>query len=120
MIFDRKYGDAIVETNIIPIFLKSKCRVKFCLTTINLCNHYFCFMKFISLPVMAFVLMIAGCTNNDSNSTPSETGTENTTPALTYSIVAAYPHDTSSYTEGLLFYKGELYESTGNYGFSKL
>lgn len=32
---------------------------------------------------------------------------------MSYAIVAAYPHDTSSFTEGLLFYKGELYEGTG-------
>jgi glutaminyl-peptide cyclotransferase len=39
---------------------------------------------------------------------------------MSNSIVGEFPHDTASYTEGLLFYKGELYESTGNYGFSKL
>jgi glutamine cyclotransferase len=31
-----------------------------------------------------------------------------------------YPHDTSSYTQGLVVYKGEMYEGTGNYGRSKL
>jgi len=36
------------------------------------------------------------------------------------SIIATYPHDTSSYTQGLLFYKGELYEGTGLPGKSKL
>ncbi len=39
---------------------------------------------------------------------------------MSFSIVQTYPHDTSSYTQGLLIYKGELYEGTGNYGFSKL
>ncbi|HEV8284913.1 MAG TPA: glutaminyl-peptide cyclotransferase [Chitinophagaceae bacterium] len=32
----------------------------------------------------------------------------------------SYPHDTSSFTEGLLIYNGSLYESTGNKGKSKL
>ena len=31
-------------------------------------------------------------------------------------IVAEYPHDTESYTQGLFFHEGELYESTGTYG----
>ncbi len=39
---------------------------------------------------------------------------------LSYSIISTYPHDTSSYTQGLLIYKGDMYEGTGNYGFSKL
>ncbi|WP_338419694.1 glutaminyl-peptide cyclotransferase [Winogradskyella wandonensis] len=38
----------------------------------------------------------------------------------TYEIVNTYPHDPTSYTQGLEFYKGELYESTGQYGQSKL
>tara|TARA_Y100000385_G_scaffold281413_1_gene334178 strand:- start:455 stop:1489 length:1035 start_codon:yes stop_codon:yes gene_type:complete len=38
----------------------------------------------------------------------------------TYEIVNTYPHDISSYTQGLEFYKGDLYESTGQYGESKL
>lgn len=39
---------------------------------------------------------------------------------MNYSIIKTYPHDTSSYTQGLQIYKGNLYEGTGNYGFSKL
>ena len=38
----------------------------------------------------------------------------------TYEIVNTYPHDITSYTQGLEFYNGELYESTGQYGESKL
>lgn len=35
------------------------------------------------------------------------------TPAISYSVVDALPHDTSAFTEGLSFYKGQLWESTG-------
>lgn len=35
-------------------------------------------------------------------------------------IVTAYPHDKSSYTQGLEFYKGKLFEGTGQYGKSIL
>jgi glutamine cyclotransferase len=38
----------------------------------------------------------------------------------TYDIVNTYPHDITSYTQGLEFYKGELYESTGQRTESKL
>jgi glutamine cyclotransferase len=38
----------------------------------------------------------------------------------TYKIINTYPHDITSYTQGLEFYKGDLYESTGQYGESKL
>nr|WP_321236481.1 glutaminyl-peptide cyclotransferase [uncultured Psychroserpens sp.] len=37
-----------------------------------------------------------------------------------YKIINTYPHDITSYTQGLEFYNGELYESTGQYGESKL
>jgi glutaminyl-peptide cyclotransferase len=38
----------------------------------------------------------------------------------TYKIINEYPHDIRSYTQGLEFFKGELYESTGQLGESKL
>ncbi|MBU2927078.1 glutaminyl-peptide cyclotransferase [Winogradskyella psychrotolerans] len=37
-----------------------------------------------------------------------------------YEVVNTYPHDISSYTQGLEFYNGELYESTGQRRASKL
>ncbi|NNK26873.1 MAG: glutaminyl-peptide cyclotransferase [Flavobacteriaceae bacterium] len=37
-----------------------------------------------------------------------------------YNIVNEYPHDITSYTQGLEFYNGKLYESTGQYKESKL
>ena len=38
----------------------------------------------------------------------------------TYEIINTYPHDITSYTQGLEFYDGELFESTGQYNESKL
>ena len=64
---------------------------------------------------------MAGCNNNtDVNSTNSNGADEPATPTLTYSVVATYPHDTSSFTQGLLFYNGQLLEGTGNKGASRL
>lgn len=37
-----------------------------------------------------------------------------------YKIINEYPHDITSYTQGLEFFNGELYESTGQRGESKL
>ena len=37
-----------------------------------------------------------------------------------YKIINEYPHDIKSYTQGLEFHNGILYESTGQYGESKL
>lgn len=37
-----------------------------------------------------------------------------------YSVVATYPHDTSAFTQGLVYAGGALYESTGLYGRSTL
>ena len=35
-------------------------------------------------------------------------------------IMAEYPHDTGSYTQGLFFHKGQMYETTGLHGKSTL
>ncbi|MCB0447297.1 MAG: glutaminyl-peptide cyclotransferase [Gelidibacter sp.] len=37
-----------------------------------------------------------------------------------FKIINEYPHDITSYTQGLEFYNGDLYESTGQYKESKL
>ena len=37
-----------------------------------------------------------------------------------FNVLNEYPHDITSYTQGLEFYNGHLYESTGQYGKSKL
>ena len=40
--------------------------------------------------------------------------------AYGYKVVKVFPHDTSSYTEGLEYHDGYLYESAGDYGHSSL
>ncbi|MFD2530681.1 MULTISPECIES: glutaminyl-peptide cyclotransferase [Polaribacter] len=45
----------------------------------------------------------------------------NTKPAIyKFKIINEYPHDTKAYTQGLEFYKGYLYETTGRRGESTL
>jgi glutaminyl-peptide cyclotransferase len=58
--------------------------------------------------------LLASCTNNDrQNAAEGDNSVDNTPPAINYSVVQILPHDTSSFTEGLLFHDGQLYESTG-------
>ena len=45
----------------------------------------------------------------------------NTSPSIyTYKIINSYPHDTNAYTQGLEYYNGFLYETTGRRGKSSL
>src|SRR3712207_6269354 len=76
-------------------------------------------MKSFLLKALLFTLVAAGCGTNDTAPDPNDTPTPQT-PVLTYSVAATYPHDTSSYTQGLEFYKGQLLEGTGLEGKSKL
>ena len=59
---------------------------------------------------------MAACNNSNGGKDASGNTADiaNNAPALiNYSVVNAFPHDTSSYTEGLLVHDGQLYESTG-------
>ena len=62
-----------------------------------------------------------GCKNGgETNGGSTDTPLTNTTPpppVLTHTIVDSFPHDTSFYTQGITFYKGELYEGTGDPGY---
>ncbi|MBP0902257.1 glutaminyl-peptide cyclotransferase [Mariniflexile gromovii] len=60
--------------------------------------------------------------NNDKQvATTTVTILNNEAPKVyTYKIINEYPHDITSYTQGLEFYKGNLYESTGQRKESKL
>ena len=66
-------------------------------------------------------LSAISCNSNEPNN--ENISISNTLPppaTINYNIIATYPHDTSYYTEGLQLYKNNLFESTGNYGVSKL
>lgn len=39
---------------------------------------------------------------------------------FTYKIIKKYPHNTEDFTEGFTYQNGEIYESTGQYGQSKI
>ena len=52
--------------------------------------------------------------------TPAVSVQQSNVKTLDWSIVRAFPHDPTSFTEGLLWHDGALYESTGMEGQSKL
>ena len=68
--------------------------------------------------VIAAVIMISlvYCKNKEAE-TPNQPSADGPKP-LTVSIGPVYPHDTSFFTEGLLIYKGEMYESAGDPDYS--
>ncbi len=67
-----------------------------------------------------FALVILAACNGKDEETVDNTIKPVPTPAIPYSIVAEYPHDTSAYTQGLEFHNGKLYEGTGDYKTSSL
>lgn len=85
--------------------------------------------NFLFLP-LAVCLFGAACQeqtnqNNSANVTPNTntiaaTPPKNAIPTYSYEIVNTYKHDAQAFTQGLIFYKGFLYESTGQHGKSTL
>ncbi|MBS1601605.1 MAG: glutaminyl-peptide cyclotransferase, partial [Bacteroidetes bacterium] len=64
----------------------------------------------------ALLCLLSACNDTDrqDNNAAAPTKTpDNTPPTINYTVIKALPHDTSAYTEGLLFHDGLLYEATG-------
>lgn len=74
-------------------------------------------MKQFSIPLLFIIFLSFSCkdSSNKSESTESiaESGPINEPPAITFTVLNALPHDTNSYTEGLLLHNGKLFESSG-------
>lgn len=51
---------------------------------------------------------------------PAATTAPPTVERCGYQIVQSFPHDTSSFTQGLFWHDGHLYEATGQYGRSRV
>jgi len=68
------------------------------------------------LTISATLLLLASC----HNATPTDEVATAMPQTLNYTVVNVYPHDTTSFTEGLEWHDSLLYESTGYYGPSKL
>jgi glutaminyl-peptide cyclotransferase len=69
---------------------------------------------------IVFVCLFAACKNDSGDENTDNSNLNPAPPSINYSIVNVFPHDTSSFTEGLLLHNNSLYESTGLEGQSYL
>jgi glutamine cyclotransferase len=78
-------------------------------------------MKLLSRAAFLLLTFFTSCNSDETNSdNPVSEPASVSVPMISYAVTGTYPHDTSSFTEGLQFYNGQLLESTGNKGRSKL
>jgi glutaminyl-peptide cyclotransferase len=72
-------------------------------------------MKLIFQLVLSLPILLIGCINDANDG--GDTRTSNIPqpiPLINYAVKNIYPHDTTSFTEGLLVHEGLIYESTGS------
>ena len=75
--------------------------------------------KILAASFILGIFITVGC-NNGPDKTDDSYVARKPVPAIAYSVVNSFAHDTSYFTEGLEFYGGKLIESTGQTGKSKL
>jgi len=68
-------------------------------------------MKALMIIALAFLF---SCNNHTSDSTQSTSPGTDAPAELGFTVLHVLPHDTASFTEGLLVHDGQLYESTGH------
>src|SRR5271168_2139422 len=80
----------------------------------------------LAIAVIAAVCLASWITTNGGNaqstalSTRTPGGNPQAVPILGAEVVKSYPHDPKAFTQGLEYYDGHLYESTGQMGESSL
>ncbi len=67
------------------------------------------------IPIVAFVGWVGLVSVSLAQTQPA---TVSGIPNLSYQVIASYPHDSDSFTQGLLFLNGKIFESAGRYGHS--
>ncbi len=67
--------------------------------------------------LLSFIVFILSCNDGD---TPPDGPPADPPKAIGYSVLKTFPHDTGSFTQGLVIHNGKLYEGTGEYGHSRL
>ena len=63
-----------------------------------------------SIIIFFFIWIIAGCTNSNQPVKRRTRINDNSIQSISYSVVKTYPHDTESFTEGLIFHDNQLFE----------
>ncbi len=67
-----------------------------------------------SIIIAVFIVLFFIDCNNNNSSTPVDINAVTKTPLINYAVINSFPHDTTLFTEGLLFHNGQLFESTGS------
>jgi glutamine cyclotransferase len=80
-------------------------------------SHISCLRRIIPV-VLVFALFACEPGSKKNSEMPAEPVAK-TTPLLTATVVKKFPHDTSAFTEGFLFYDNRLLESTGAQDYMK-
>jgi glutamine cyclotransferase len=70
-------------------------------------------MKALYFPILLFLCFSCKTKDEPGDSTENSEA-KNATPVINYVVTNVSPHDTTSFTEGLLIHEGQLYESTGS------
>lgn len=71
--------------------------------------------------ILSVAVISCGAGTPKGRTAPSEAPAAPVEPAqYTYTVRNAYPHSTASYTQGLQYIDGQLWEGTGEYGHSRL
>jgi glutamine cyclotransferase len=68
----------------------------------------------------AILLLVAVCSSWTLSRTERANGAPQEVPVVGFKTVGVYPHDSSAFTQGLEYFGGFLYESTGKTGQSSL
>jgi len=81
--------------------------------------RYYLAIILVVIAMVCYLIPFNSCNNSGRNG--GDDGPRiNPVPAFQTNISTSHPHDTTSFTEGFVIYKGFLYESTGLKGKSKL
>jgi len=63
---------------------------------------------------ISFLIYFLPACNNSNSIKYDEKKILNSVATLNYKVISFYPHDTTAFTEGLVFHKNQLFESTGS------
>src|SRR5690606_26346202 len=98
------------------------------LTQITIVKPYFCRINFYymnrkliaALAILLILVFVFFKFWKDNSDMDTNDLPVNTVASIGFSIIKSYPHNPTSFTQGLMIYKGELYEGTGMNNESRL
>lgn len=65
--------------------------------------------------VLFLLILLSSCKDNSNSENQSNSAAIPTPASLSYTVLNVHPHDTNSFTEGLIWLNGSFLESTGEY-----